>query len=310
MADSQSGPVKVPESEVARQATDSLEGYIYQLDHTVMTWLTLRDEEALHIEFAEDLAVSADGKLDLRQIKKVAANITLRSNGVAKLITSVWEFQKKNPNREVSGALLTTSGIGKEIKMSFPGKVPGLIYWRTAARPGADVEPIRKALLTLDLPKDLKTFIRSATADQLRNRVIRPIHWLGKTANQDELRRDVEEKLVLLGSRMGVPATTSKNARHFLIGALLESVSKPAPQRYVTKAELLEIFQSKTFVTLPPDVLQGLPISGVGAPLTPVEAVARDVAQIPLPRRAAPRMEEDRPAPGQSGLKRYAMVSR
>ena len=228
----------------------------------------------------------------INQMHDVGANITLRSDGVAKLITSVWEFQKENRDRQVSGALLTTSGIGKEKGMSFPGNLPGLVYWRTAARAGADVEPIRTALLSFELPKELKTFIKSATAEQLRTRVIRPIHWLEESANQDELRRDVEEKLVLLGSRMGVPAAASKNARHFLIGTLLDSLGQPAGQRYVTRAELLDIFQEKTFITLPPDMLQGLPIAGAGAPLTPIEAIARDVALIPLPRRAALRTEE------------------
>jgi hypothetical protein len=75
MADKRSTPVKVPESEVARQATDALGGYVYQLDHTVMTWLTLGGDEALHIEFAEDVAISKDGKLDLTQIKRIQANI-------------------------------------------------------------------------------------------------------------------------------------------------------------------------------------------------------------------------------------------
>jgi hypothetical protein len=37
-------------------------------------------------------------------------------------------------------------------------------------------------------------------------------------------------------------------------------------------------------------MLQGLPIaSPVGAPLTPIEAIARDIAEIPLPRRVALR---------------------
>jgi len=287
-----SKPVKVPKSEIARQATDALGGYVYQLDHTVMTWLTLGDDEALHIEFAEDIAKSSDGKLDLAQIKKVAANITLRSDGVAKLITSVWEFQKANSDRKVSGALLTTSSIGRERQTSFPGKLPGLVYWRTAARPGADVDPIRTALLSLDLPSYLKAFIRSATADELRKRIIRPIHWLPKSAGQDELRQEIEEQLVLLGSRMGVPAAASRDARNFLVGALLESVAKPAEQRYVTKAKLLEIFQKKTFITLPPNMLEGLPLGALGAPLTPVEAIARDVARVPLPKRAALRTKE------------------
>jgi tetratricopeptide (TPR) repeat protein len=292
MADKQPSPVTVPESEVARQATDALGGYVYQLDHTVMTWLTLDHDEALHIEFAEDIAVSDDNKLDLKQVKKLAKNITLRSGGVAKLITSVWEFQKENPTRRVTGALLTTSGIGKEKNTPFPGKVPGLIFWRTAAREGADVEPLRTALLCLNLPKDMHTFISNATADQLRTRIIRPIKWLGRSASQDELRRDVEEQLVLLGSRMGVPATASRNARDFLIGALLDSIRQPAAKRYVTKAELLEIFQNKTFVTVPPNLLQGLAFAGPGASLSPVEAISRDVALIPLPRRAASRREE------------------
>ncbi len=54
----------------------------------------------------------------------------------------------------------------------------------------------------------------------------------------------------------------------------------------------MEIFQKKTFITLPPNMLEGLPIGGPGAPLTPVEAIARDVARIPLPKRAALRTKE------------------
>lgn len=284
--------VTVPASEVARQATDALGGYVYQLDQTVKAWLTLSDGEVLHIEFAEDIAVSEDGTLELTQVKKTAASITMRSSGVAKLITSVWEFQNHNPDRLVTGALLTTSSIGKEKQMPFPGNVPGLTYWRTAAREGADVEPIRSALLCLTLPDDLRTFVRDAAADQLRSRVIRPIRWLGNSASQDELRRDVEEQLILLGSRIGVPAAASKNTRDFLVGAILDSIRQPASKRYLTKGQLLEVFQSKTLVTLPPNMVAGLPAAGTGASLTTVDVIARDVDQIPLPRRAALRTTE------------------
>lgn len=63
--------VTVPDSEVARQATDAWGGYIYQLNHTVFRWLTLGEDELLHIEFAEDIATSEDGKLDLTQVKRL-----------------------------------------------------------------------------------------------------------------------------------------------------------------------------------------------------------------------------------------------
>ena len=107
MAGERSEPVRVPKSQVARQATDALEGYVYQLHQTVLAWLTLGPNELLHIEFAEDFAVSDDGELALTQVKRTAANTTLRSEGVTKLIASVWEFQAQNPSRRVSGALLS-----------------------------------------------------------------------------------------------------------------------------------------------------------------------------------------------------------
>src|SRR5271166_5085109 len=118
-------PVRVPESQVGRQATDALEGYVYQLHQTVLAWLTLAPNELLHIEFAEDIAISDDGELRLTQVKRTAANTTLRSEVVAKLITSVWEFQVANPARRVSAALLTTSSMGIERGMSFPVIHPG-----------------------------------------------------------------------------------------------------------------------------------------------------------------------------------------
>jgi hypothetical protein len=282
--------VNVPERQIARQATDALGGYVYQLDQAVMTWLTLDEDEALHVEFAEDVAVSGDGRLDLTQVKRVRANITLRSDGVAKLIAAVWEFQKKNPSRRVTGALLTTSGIGREKGISFPGKVPGLVYWRTAARDGADVQPIRLALLRLDhLPTDLRSFIGDAPADELRSRIIRRLRWIDRHPSPDDLRRDVEEQLVYLGARLGVPATPAINARDFLVGTLLDSLRQAPEKRYVTKAELLAIFQSKTFVTLPPNLLQGLPLPGPATQLTPVDLIVRDVAAIPIARRPATR---------------------
>jgi tetratricopeptide (TPR) repeat protein len=289
MIDKPPTTVNVPESEVARQATDALGGYVYQLDQTVMTCLSLDEEEALHVEFAEDVAVSGDGTLDLTQVKRVQTNITLRSDGVAKLIAAVWEFQKQNPLRRVTGALLTTSGVGKEKKISFPGKVPGLVYWRAAARDGADVEPIRAALLCLNLPKDLRSFIGDAPADALRSRIIRPLQWVDRRPSPDDLRRDVEQRLVHLGARLGVPAASAKNARDFLVGALLDSLRQAPAKRYVTKADLLAVFQKKTFITLPPNLLQGLLLPGPATQLTPVDLIVRDVAGIPIARRAATR---------------------
>ena len=97
---------------------------------------------------------------------------------------------------------------------------------------------------------------------------------------------------MLLGSRQGVPAEASKNARDSLVGALLECVRKPANQRYVTLADLLTTFQRKTFVTLPPGLLEGLAFDKGAPPQIETGSTTRDIAEINLTSRSALRSAE------------------
>src|SRR5882762_4496665 len=139
MAERSPSLIVVPADEIARQATAALEGYAYQLYQTVSAWLSLKPDERLHIEFAEDFAVSDTDALKLTQVKRTKAALTLRSQSVAALIGAVWAFQNANPGRAVVAALITTGQIGKERGLAFPGKQPGLSYWRVAAREHADI---------------------------------------------------------------------------------------------------------------------------------------------------------------------------
>jgi hypothetical protein len=84
--------INIPSEEVARQAETALLGYSYQLYQTVLAWLSLGSNEVLHIEFAEDFAVSDDGSLKMTQVKNTKAALTMRSKAVAVLIRAVWAF--------------------------------------------------------------------------------------------------------------------------------------------------------------------------------------------------------------------------
>ena len=282
--------VFVPPDETARQATAALQGYAYQLYQTVSAWLSLRSSELLHVEFAEDFAVSDDGTLKLTQVKQTKAAITLRSKAVAALIRAVWTFQNTNPGRSVWAALITTGQFGKEKGLTFPGGASGLSYWRVAAREQADIEPMRTVLRALDLPADLKAFLRDGTADDIRRRILRPIRWLGSGPSHDEIERDLHEHLVHFGNALGVGAQDSKNALSALIVELLACVQRPPEWRYVTAADLLTVFQKNTWRLAPPSVLQGVTPALAGADdLADTALATRDAASIPLPPRAAVR---------------------
>jgi hypothetical protein len=284
--------IVVPPDEVARQATSALRGYAYQLYQTVSTWISLQPSELLHIEFAEDFAVSDDGMLKLTQVKETTKVLTLRSKAVAALIRAVWTFQKANPGRSVLAALITTGRVGKESGLTFPGGVSGLAYWRIAAREHADIEPIRTALRDLNLPADLNTFLSDGTTDDIRRQLLRPIRWLGSGPSQDEIERDLHEQLVHFGTTLGVGAQDSKNALSALIVELLACARRPATLRYVTAADLLIVFQKNTYRLFPPSVLLGIaPAPAETGDLADMAMATSDAASIPLPPRAAPRSD-------------------
>ena len=284
--------IKIPSEEIARQAEAALLGYSYQLYQTVLAWLSLGSNEVLHIEFAEDFAVSDDGSLKMTQVKNTKAALTMRSKAVASLIRAVWAFQEANPGRDVVAALVTTGKIGKERGVSFPGNHSGLSYWRVAARERSDVEPIRTALLDLDLPDGLKAFLKGAAATDIRERILRRIRWFGSGPSHDEIERDLHDRLVHFGTAQGVGAQDSKNALNALIVELLKCARRPASARFVTAADLLTIFQKNTYVLIPPSAFEriGLPQQGTSE-LAGDDLATRDAASIPLPPRPAMRPE-------------------
>ncbi len=290
MSVSASRSIVVPPEEVARQAAEVLRAYTYQLYQTLVTWLSLREGELLHVEFAEDFAVSDSGVLRMVQVKRTKGALTLRSKAVTALINAVWKFQNANPDRSIVAALITTGKLGKEKGANFPGKISGLSYWRVAARDHADIEPMRTALLALALPTEIKVFLNDCTADEIRQRILRPIHWLASGPSQDEIECDLYEQLVYLGKSQGVGAQDSKNALNALICALLECIQRPPELRFVTAADLLTVFQKNTYRLVPPSMLQDMmpaPKETDGLAEMTLATFAAD--SIPLPPRAACR---------------------
>lgn len=169
-AQSQAGIGQV-DGDVARQALASLRGYAYQLYASALAWIALAPDETLHLEVAEDYAVSARERLDAAQIKDAPASgkLTLRHPDVITAIDSYVDLVARNPGRVVQLHLLSTAQIGMERALADrPSDLPGLDYWRRAAS-GAAVKPLRQILLSLKLAEPTLAFISSRDDDALRH---------------------------------------------------------------------------------------------------------------------------------------------
>lgn len=286
-----STPIVVPAEEVARQAVAPIEGYTYQLYQTVRAWQSLSENQRLYVELAEDLAVSEGASLEIRQIKRAKSALTLRSKAVAALIVAVWNFQQSNPGLVVTAALITTGPISKERGFSFPDKMPGLLYWRVAAREHADLAPLRAALLALNGPPELLQFLKTSTPEEIRERIVRRIRWIGSGDSQDEIQHDIEDRLVHFGSRLQVGAQDSKNALGALVLDVLHRLRRPPSERYLTAADFRSTFEKTTYRLVPPSILGGqfAPSATDAQPLEGRPPATR-TSSIPLPPRASLRI--------------------
>ena len=286
--------LNIPPEESGRQAVDSLRGYIYQIYQSINAWLGIKEDETLLLEVAEDYAVLAKGILNSTQVKdtKKSGSITLRSDGVKKTITSLWEFQKANSDKLVHINYLTTSIIGREKQLSFPGNNKGLEYWRVAAREGNDVEPMRSALLSLELPKEIIEFIRESPPEDIQNRVLRPVKWICGSEDIVELQQIINDRLVNMGEEKGFLPSDMKGVRHALVSTVLQKIINKK-NRALNRADLLRVFEKSGSISIPKSTHRNLIKSlhrNIDIPQIISSAdIVMDASKIPFPPRIVHR---------------------
>ncbi|MBW4332362.1 hypothetical protein KY084_16055 [Stakelama sp. CBK3Z-3] len=219
------GDLSIPEDQRGRQAVVSLGGYVHQLVATMRAWQRLGAGEALLLEVAEDYAVLASDALQMTQVKRESSgtSLTLRRADARKAILSLWQFRAANPDHDVRLHFLTTAPIGKEASTAFPEGATGIGWWARAAQ-GADVEPLRAFLLTLKWPDGLAVFLATASADALRDGLLRRISWLTGADQTRTLLDTIGSELRERAVGQGLLASDGERALPLLALRVLETV--------------------------------------------------------------------------------------
>jgi tetratricopeptide (TPR) repeat protein len=237
-----------------REAVDSLRGYTYQIMAATLAWIELSTDSVLLLEVAEDFATLANDVLTAVQVKDTAQSgtITINSEGVKEAITAFVELATKNPNAKVSLRYLTTSEIGKEKNNS--DRVNGqafLKHWRIAAS-GGDVAPIKEKLLSHDFPDVVHQFIGEKVDEEIRNALLRRIHWIAGQPKYDELREEIEQRLVVLGrDKFNLNSGQSKKLISRLLHETLNRcINKDYKQRQLGLSDLYQVIDNETLVSV------------------------------------------------------------
>lgn len=288
--------LQIPDEQIGRQAVDCLRGYVYQIYQSLASWIRIREGEVLLLEVAEDFAVLAKGALSATQVKDTGGSVTLRTKSVSATIKALWDFQDANPEKTVYLNYLTTGNIGKEKGLTFPDGHTGLTYWRVAAREGADVEPLRKALLTLRLPSKIKSFINDATPEQLREKLLRRIKWNCGTEDIKVLERTILDQLTYVGDKLHLTPSDSGRVRDALVAEILRTIVKKG-DRKLNRANFLRAFEKSSSVSVPMssirkwmEAMSGM-VGQFSGDLVSATHRVMNVSEIPLPPRIVDRNE-------------------
>lgn len=244
------GDPTVPGEQRGRQAVASLGGYAHQLLTTIAAWMRLAPGQALLVEVAEDYAVVAEGALTMTQVKREGAGaaLTLRREDARKAIASLWQFGEANPGTDVRLHFLTTAPATQERGAAFPDGLNGTAYWTRVAL-GADVEPLRTFLATLDLPADLAAFIADADAEALRSRLLRRIAWLTGSDATQVLIDSLGERLAALAVARGMMPTDGERALPALLLRVLQTLFEA--DRRLTPEQFETAWERATTIPVP-----------------------------------------------------------
>ena len=244
----------VPQADTARQAVQALRGYAYQCMAAALEWVDMSENGRLYLEVAEDYAILADSALRATQVKdtKKSGVVTLNNAGVRQAINAFVELDENNPDINIDLHFMTTSEIGEEkTHANRPAGKAGLIYWGEVAA-GADVRPLRAILESGKFDETVSSYCKARDDEELRDTLIRKIHWNCGKPDYAALREELESRLIVIGRDcFQIPAEAARGLVDKLIYRVLAtSIFDDSERRFLTRANFYELIDKETRISI------------------------------------------------------------
>jgi hypothetical protein len=250
-----------------RDATATIRGFVYQVDITLLRWLTLPSTERLELECGEDIdrvrqLLSTDGNPPDRvfeAIKNRGVRITLRSVEALESLAGFCEHRIANPGLTLRFRYVTNCEIGREKTAVDETAVAGIQVWedirlskyredRTEEACAALQNHLLKARkpskLNEDTWKTFLTFLATAKPNQFLE-FVRSFEWSTRNPSATDMRDIVIDSI---RSRRGGDRNNEQLYYNHLFVSVFALLSKPG-----TKV-LDETALERAFEELRPDV--------------------------------------------------------
>lgn len=236
-----------------RQAIPTLKGYAYQVWQSLYRWVTLKEDEVLFLEGAEDVDILGPAEqAETVQIKETAGSgpVTLRSKDVVEAIIHYWEHRKNNPDVLVRFRFLTTARRGTERSNPF-GEITGIDHWDACKRTGTNLDSLRSFLRAIKaLPEDLRDFIVNSSDEVLRDQLLRSIEWDTGNKAQPFVEDSIKRRIISYGDRIyNLSPYESEKALSYLLKYIWDVVCR-AEARRLDYTDFIQAFQDALTVRI------------------------------------------------------------
>lgn len=270
-------------SDPRRQACDMLGAVAYQIWQSVLAWVTLKEDEILYLEGAEDFDKITENSGEAIQVHRSRGRISLRTKKVIEAFNNFWSLQEQT-DLVVTLRFLSTAETRVESGAPFGHKNAGLDILRQRQVTDSQARQIADFLLESEkVTPSLKEFLKDGTPESLKDRLFSRIHWDLGAQDSGGVERAVSEKLECLGAKHGLTCDASSRVCAHLFKVAFEVASNRHSLRALRFLDFMREFEKATSELVSTGLLRRLedlatdPLTELqsGVPPLPIGTLAR-----------------------------------
>ncbi len=259
------------------EADASIRGYNYQAHVAAIEWCLLAEDEELHLEIAEDVAITGPTGARVIQVKDVTRRLTLRSahDFLDRVVIGL-----ANADRDTRFVYLTTASFGADRDWRGGGEISFLKAWSTyrgeRAMLGALVPYLRSAARARS---PLDEWLRNRTDEEVVKELFPLVNWVaaapGLAAQEQRLATEVAS---FCWSEFGLEKFKGRQLGRIVAGRVKEISAAPdSINRSLRKQDLRDLLLPHAKVSLEPREYADMAQAARLAKQVPVELLTQEL---------------------------------
>lgn len=259
------------------EADASIRGYNYQAYIAALEWCSLGEDEELHLEIAEDVAITGPSGARVIQVKDVARRLTLRSaHGFLDRVVK----RADDAGAQAQFHYMTTAAFGSDPDWQGAGTRSFLDAWNRYREVAEVHHELAGYLRKAARPSSpLSNWLQKRTNDEVIDHLFPLVHWIAEapslTAQEQRLAQQVAS---FCSSEFGLEKFKGRQLGRIVAGRIKElSAAQDSNRRTLRRQDLRDLLLPHANVSLEPREYADMAQAARLAKQVPVELLTQQL---------------------------------